>query len=116
MKRRRSPKIPSILPCPGGDVAIKVVSPAEIKKFADPDEELFGCYVQEERTIYLRSTIHGEQRMRVLWHELMHVGLEDSGLRNGLEHTLEEAICDALTSLVMRVIYEKASNPEPRDD
>ena len=116
MPRRRWPKIPGSLPCPGGDVAVKVVSPAAIMKYADPGEELFGCYVQEERTIYLRSTIHGEPRWRVLWHELMHVGLEDSGLRNGLEHQLEEAICDALTSLVMRVVYDKPSNPAPPDE
>lgn len=84
-------------------MAVRVVSPAEIRKYADPDEELMGCFVQEERTIYLRSTIHGEARWRVLWHELMHVGLDDSGLRNGINPALEEAICDALTSLVMRV-------------
>lgn len=110
MARRRWPKVPDILPCPGGDVAVKVVSPKEIAQYADPGEELFGCYVTEQRTIFLRSTVHGEARWRVLWHELMHVGLEDSGLRNGLEHPLEEAICDALTSLVMRVVYDRPAN------
>lgn len=87
-------------------MAVKVVSPREIGQFADPGEELFGVYVQEHRTVYLRSTIHGAQRWRVLWHELVHVGLDDAGLRNGLDTPLEEAIADALSSLLMRALYE----------
>lgn len=106
MPRRRLPPIPDRFACPGGDVAVRVVSPREISRYADPGEELMGVYVQEQRTIFLRSTVHGANRWRVLWHELIHVGLDDAGLRNGIEHPLEETIADALASLMMRTLYE----------
>ena len=99
---RRYPPLPTHVPCPGGDVAVKLVTPTEIAKYADPGEELFGVFVQGERAIYIRKTMGREQQHRVLWHELAHVAFEDSGLSNGLDRTLEEALADAFASLVMR--------------
>lgn len=104
-KRRRYPAIPAAVPCPGGAVRVSLVSAAQIAKFADAGEELFGVFVQSERRIYLRKDLRPEQRHRVLWHELAHVAFEDSGLANGIDRTLEEAICDAFASLVMRVRF-----------
>ncbi len=43
----------------------------------------------------------------VLWHEWTHAMLQDSGLANGLNHELEEALCDAVSSALMRVIHHK---------
>lgn len=105
MKRkpvRRYPPLPHFVRCPGGDVAVSLASVAELAKYADPGEELYGAFVQSERHIYIRKTLRREQQHRVLWHELAHVALEDSGLANGIDRTLEEAISDAFASLVMR--------------
>ena len=102
---RRYPPLPSHVPCPGGDVEVVLMTPKEIAKFADPGEELFGVFAQSERRIYLRKTMNREQLYRVLYHELAHVAFEDSGIANGLDRTMEEAISDAFASLMMRMRF-----------
>lgn len=101
----RFPPVPKSFVAPAGDVQVCVVSPADIARYADPGEELFGVYSQQERTIYLRSTIHGATRWRTLYHELAHVWLDDSGLRNGMAHDMEEAIADAVSTGLMRMRF-----------
>ena len=105
MAPKRYPPVPPSFRAPAGEVQVRVVSPADIKRYADPGEELFGVYSQEERVIYLRSTIHGASRWRTLYHELAHVWLDDSGLRNGLAHDLEEALVDAVSTGLMQMRF-----------
>lgn len=98
----RYPPLPAFVRCPGGDVTVSLVGAAEIQQYADPGEILHGAFVQSDRRILIRDDLKPEQRHRVLWHELAHVAFEDSGITNGMPRTLEEAICDAFTSLAMR--------------
>lgn len=104
--RTRYPAIPKKVACPGGTVPVTLLTPEQMKKFADPGEELFGYFDENTRAIFLRSNMPLEQQHRTLWHELSHVGLSDSGITNGLgDGQLEEALCDAFASLVMRALY-----------
>jgi hypothetical protein len=101
----RYPPLPKHVPCPGGDVDIILVTPAQIAVFADPGEELFGVFVQAERRIYIRKTMSREQQHRVAYHEIAHVAFEDSGIANGLDRVMEEAIADAFASMMMRMRF-----------
>ena len=45
--------------------------------------------------IWLRRSLKGKERKQVLYHEVMHWILYRSGLAEGLNKIIEEAICDA---------------------
>ena len=81
----------------GRQIEIVVVPDGDLSKMAD-QEHCLGLYQGD--TIYLASSLTGEAKKRVLMHELVHVVFAVSGLTNLIDDKLEEAICDALESLV----------------
>lgn len=100
---RRYPPIPAAFDCPGGPVEVQVVE--SLQHIADEGEHVFACYDLKQREIKVRKDMKRAEQWRSLWHELTHVALADSGLANGLTSELEEAICDATSAMVMRVLY-----------
>lgn len=106
-RAKRYPPIPASLDLPGGPVPVTVCTRKEMEKWADPGEELWGYFHEGERRISVLGTLSREAQHRVLWHEWTHAMLQDSGLANGLNHELEEALCDAVSSALMRVIHHK---------
>jgi hypothetical protein len=42
---------------------------------------------------------------RTLFHELTHVALDDSGLSNGMNDELVEAVCDAVATQRVREMF-----------
>ena len=99
---KRFPPIPKVVRCPGGDVPVSVVPKKEMQKWADKGEELLGYYNEKDRYIWVLREMPPEQRWRVFYHEWSHVLLEDSGITNGLNHEMEEALCDAISAARMR--------------
>ena len=105
MTAKRYPPIPKFVRCLGGRVPVKIVSKKEMAKYSDPGEELFGYFHESHRFILIARHLKPSERWRVLWHEISHIALWDSGIQNGLEGKLEEAICDAFASNTMRVLH-----------
>lgn len=100
----RYPPIPASLDLPGGPVPVTVIPRKAMEQYADPGEELWGYFHEGERRISLLGTLSKEAQWRVLYHEWTHALLQDSGLANGLGHELEEALCDAMASGLMRLL------------
>lgn len=72
-------------------------------KIKHPDgSECWGIWDESIRTITLDKTATKRHQWRVLFHELGHVALDDSGLSNGMDASVVEAICDAIASARMR--------------
>lgn len=94
----RYPPIPKIVQAPGGPV--KVILTKENIKYESDD--CWGLYDSEHRTITLDAKAAPRQRWATFFHELTHVAILDSGLGNGLNSALHEAICDAVSTARMR--------------
>lgn len=80
----------------GRDLRIIDIPNIDLDKMAGI-EDCWGLFKGD--SIYLATSLTGEQRKRVLIHELTHAVLAISGLTNLIEDKLEEAICDAMESL-----------------
>jgi Zn-dependent peptidase ImmA (M78 family) len=97
-RRVSFPPLPKTVSAPGGEVTV-VLSP----KIKHPDgSECWGIWDESIRTITLDRTATKRHQWKVLFHELCHVALDDSGLSNGMEASIVEAICDAIASARMR--------------
>lgn len=97
-QRIKYPRIPKEVEGPGGTVTI-VLKKEGIRH---DNEDCWGLYDSESRTITLDARQKPRQRWQTFYHELVHVALIDAGLDNGLPHALHEAICDALATARMR--------------
>lgn len=92
------PAIPKTLAMPGGEVVI--VFRAALKH---PDgSECWGLWDISTRTIELLATAPKRHQWRVLFHELAHAALDDSGLSQGMTEAMEESLCEAIASARMR--------------
>ena len=92
------PPIPKTIEAPGGRVTI-VFKPF----LKHPDgTECWGTWEIATRTIELLSTAPKRHQWRVLYHELAHAALDDSGLSQGLPEPLEESLCEAIATARMR--------------
>ena len=94
----RTPPIPSVIEAPGGPVRVSIVK--SVPKL--DGHECWGLYDSATRRIRLLRSLPLKQKWRILFHELVHVALIDSGLDNGIEDRLHEAICDAVATARMR--------------
>lgn len=88
------PPLPKTLQAPGGPVSIVKRKGGVV---AD-GVAAWGTWERHTRTIEIDTTPALAHQWRVLFHELAHVALDDSGLSNGLTIEMEEAFCDAVAS------------------
>lgn len=96
---KRLPNLPSSVEAGGGRVTVEQVQPP----LKHEDGTLCnGLYDSERRHIQIDRTLPLRHRWRVLYHELVHVALLDSGLDNGISEALHEAIADAIATQRLR--------------
>lgn len=94
-RRMQWPTLPKRVRCVGGPVRIR----RKKGLLSDDNREAWGLWDAEHRTIWISaSRFPREMQWRVLYHELMHVALSDSGLENVLPEKGVEALCDAVSS------------------
>jgi Zn-dependent peptidase ImmA (M78 family) len=83
------------IPILGRKIAVRYVSDKELQTLGN-DTDLLGFFYRN--TIYISTSITGDQAKQVLLHELNHAILEITGLSSVLEDKQEEAVCTALES------------------
>jgi hypothetical protein len=92
------PALPKRLDAPGGAVTIvRVVGDLTAQGVA-----CWGTWEPHTRTIEVSKGAPMAHQWKVLFHELAHVALDDSGLSNGLTDEMQEALCDAVATARMR--------------
>ena len=80
--------------------------PAEVSSLLGPvtvevvdtvgdDSENCGEWSHNRRAIKIRAGLPDSVAQHTLWHEIMHVILNDSGVSHSLTKRQEEAVCDA---------------------
>jgi hypothetical protein len=65
-------------------------------------EDTLGQFEPATRHILILKSLRGDQRWMVLFHELAHAALWDSGAANLVAGPAEEAICDAISCARLR--------------
>lgn len=76
-----------------------VLGPIEVADLVAPPPEAgdaVGLYKYVERRIEIEPKMAPEARWSTLWHEAVHVALNDSGVQNVLTKDQAEAVCDAV--------------------
>jgi hypothetical protein len=86
-----SPFIPSRFPTLLGDIPV-TRSKANLKD----SEGLIGkARLYSERSIQIASGVDPMVASQTFWHEVFHLFLSDSGLKNFIPSKVEEALCDS---------------------
>lgn len=98
MTAKRYPPLPRRLEQPGGPVTIKLGS----RLTDDGGHAASGHYANRERVITIDRTEPRSFQWLVLFHELTHVALLDSGLAQTLSDEVQEVLCDAIATARMR--------------
>jgi hypothetical protein len=91
------PALPRELEGPAGTISIIKKTPIVCEGVA-----CWGLWDEATRTISIDPTAPPRHQWKVLFHEMAHVALDDSGLSNGLSDELVEALCDAVSVARMR--------------
>lgn len=94
-KPRRYPPLPKSVQGAGGTLTVQLV--AEIKSTVQ-DEDVLGQFDPSTRHILIKKSLRGDQRWSVMFHELCHAALWDSGAHNALAGAAEEIVCDAVAT------------------
>jgi len=97
MAPRKYPTLPKEAMAPGGPVTVIRRTP-----LMERGVEAWGLWEEHTRTITVDSTCTPRHAWKIYYHELAHVALDDSGLSNGIQDDLVEALCDALSVARMR--------------
>lgn len=92
------PVLPRRVQCIGGPITVRR---RKGLRTAEGDREAWGLWDAENRTIWLVPRLPRELQWRLLYHELFHACLSDSGLENVLPEDGVEALCDASSSARM---------------
>ena len=87
------PPIPTLVRGTGGAIKVR-----RLKKVKSAGVDCWGDWDDSTRTIRLDKTAVIEHQWRVLFHELAHAALHDSGLQNAFEDRAIEALCDAFAT------------------
>lgn len=98
MNARRYPHLPKEVQTPGGVVVVKRVPPIKLPTSV----EAWGTWEPYARTIEIDQSPPMRHQWKVLFHELTHVALDDSGLCNGMTEEMQEAVCDAVATARLR--------------
>jgi len=93
-RTKRLPPLPKSVHSHLGDIPVSLVDDLEEKK------EALGMWEMAPRRISIHSKAAPEVQLQALYHEIVHVALMDSGVSNGLVKDAEEAVCDAVGTLL----------------
>lgn len=96
---RRYPALPSTVQGAGGTLTVQLVD--EIKS-TEQNEDILGQFDPSTRHILIKRSLRGDQKWLVLFHELAHASLWDSGAHNALTGAAEEIVCDAVATSRLR--------------
>lgn len=99
---KRYPPLPKQIEAPSGTIQIVLADDLDGKNPKPDDVDTMGQYDQLARLISIRRKMSRRQQWHTLFHEFTHLWLGESGLTNGLSHELEEAVCDAVSTGLMR--------------
>lgn len=96
----RWPPIPKSVRGAGGPIRVKIVDAIEpdAGKPAGDNSVTFGIWEGHKRLIRIVNTVDLAFQWGVLYHELVHAALFDSGLTNLMSSENEEALCDAIST------------------
>lgn len=97
---RRYPPLPKSVAGSGGDLDIVMVDKLTVD--AGEDHDVLGVFRATDRRIEILKTLRRDQQWLVLYHELAHAALWDSGAANALAGAQEEIICDAIATARLR--------------
>lgn len=97
-KVRRYPPLPTDVQGAGGTIDVRLVP--HIAGAAD--EDVMGQFHAAERVIDVKKGLRGDQQWLVLYHEMAHAALWDSGVSNALTGPLEEMVADAFATARLR--------------
>lgn len=94
------PPIPKSVRGAGGPIRIRLVDAIEpdAGKAAGDNSQTFGIWEGHKRLIRIVNTVDIAFQWSVLYHELVHASLFDSGLTNLMTHENEEALADAIST------------------
>lgn len=84
----------------GGVIDVAVVPKVEAS--AADDEHVLGVFNPTSRSIEVLKGLRGDQKWLVLFHELTHAALWDSGAMNGMTEAQQEAVCDSVATQRLR--------------
>ena len=97
-KPKRYPPLPVSVQGAGGTITVQLVP----KIPGGEGEDVLGQFEPSTRHILILKSLRGDQRWLVLFHELAHAALWDSGAHNALAGAAEEVVCDALATARLR--------------
>ena len=111
--REKYPALPKTIRLPGGRVKIVQMENITIVDDCGADAACNGLWNQDERTIYIDSTISAEQKWRFFYHELTHAALTEGGMDDMLHSLIApqlfeavvEGVCNAVASQRMQEKY-----------
>lgn len=82
------PDIPTEIPSLLGPVRVELVETID-------SDDSSGEWSPIRRAIKIKAGLPDIVMQHTLWHEIMHIILEDSGVSHALTKRQEEAVCDA---------------------
>lgn len=88
------PVVPRLWRGAGGPITVRL----RRRPKHEDGTEVWGLWDDAARRITIDGTAKREHQWRVLFHELTHAALHDSGIENLLEAKAVEAICDAIST------------------
>src|SRR5512146_2831499 len=104
----RWPKIPRRLEGMAGPITVKLVRRVRVA-----GTTCWGSWHSEKRSISLDCGAPREHQWRTLFHELTHSALDDSGCGAQLSEWGNEAICEAMASLQIRLMRDRLAAEQP---
>lgn len=98
---KKWPPIPRSVMGSGGPITVKLVDAIEGdagKPAVGDNSVTFGIWEGHKRLIRIVKTLDRAFQWSVLFHELVHAALFDSGMTNLMTHENEEALCDLIST------------------
>jgi hypothetical protein len=92
------PALPSSVMAPGGPVTVEIVP----KCVDDDGGHCWGLWRQADRKIVVERNAYPRHMWVTLYHEMVHVALDDAGLSNMLTEAQQEGIADAIATARVR--------------
>lgn len=90
------PKLPTSVTSSGGPIRVNYETNLKVSGV-----KAWGCWDAGRRLITLARGARIETKWRILFHELTHAALDDSGISRVMTADVEEAICEAMSSARM---------------
>lgn len=87
------PRVPREVQGVGGLIRVRFA-----KNIRVDGDRCYGAWNDERRIIQLAFGMTREHQWKILYHELVHAAVHDTGIRRLLTEDSEEALCDALAT------------------